>query len=118
MIRAALLALVAAGASAPTDPLAGRVAGPVADCIDLDRVQAPEPQRGGAILYRQSGARVWRMTLLERCGALTPDTRIVAEVTGRRFCRGDRFQLFRPDAPAPVGYCRAGAFVPFDRATR
>ncbi len=115
MIRAGLLLLAAA--SPAVDPLAGRVAGAPAQCIELDRVQGPETD-GAAILYRQSGARIWWMTPLERCGALTPQTRIVAQITGRRFCRGDEFQLYRYDTPAPVGYCRAGAFTPFDRAGR
>ena len=89
--RAALLLL--ALAAARDDPLAGRVAGPAVNCIDLDRVQGPEIVEDRTILYRQNGLRVWRTGPLDSCGSMRSGDGLIVETYGRRLCRGDRFRV-------------------------
>ena len=102
---ATLLALVAAR----DDPLAGRVAGAPARCIDLDRVDGPGIQDDGTILYRQNGRRVWRASVIGACPRLRPFDTLIVEVYGRRLCADDRFRIRGSGTSIASGYCRLGA---------
>lgn len=113
-VAVALLALTAAR----DDPLAGRVPGPATDCIDLDRVDGPDIRDARTILYRQNRGRIWRADLAAACRSLQPFSTIVVEVYGRRLCRNDRFRVRTPDSTILGGYCRFGAFTPFDLPPR
>lgn len=110
--RAALLAL--ALAAAKDDPLAGRVAGKPVDCIDLDFVQGPRIE-GRAILYPQNRRRVWRTEPVGACLGLERFATLIVDVQGKQLCRNDRFQVLRPSSRIPLGWCRMGAFTPYDR---
>lgn len=109
--RAVLLALVLAAAG--DDPLAGRVAGPAADCIDLDRVQGPQFTDGRTILYRQDAQRVWRTEPIGGCARTEPGDGLIVEVQGHRLCRDDRFRV-RSAGHVRPGLCRFDRFVPYD----
>lgn len=118
---AALLAIAPSAAAQQRDPaaeLAGRVPGPPAQCIEIDRVGGPIIAGPTAVLYRQSGARIWRMTPTEACAALRPFAHLFYRNTGRRLCVGDRFDVAPPGSAIPSGHCRIGSLTPFDKAPR
>ena len=108
------LALVAARG----DPLAGRSAGPASQCIDLDRVEAPQPGGFCSILYRQNGRRIWQVSIERPCPSFRANDGVIAQVQGRRLCKGDLFRIRRPGYVIG-GLYRFGTFNPFDKpATR
>jgi hypothetical protein len=109
---AALAMTVTAGRS---DPLAGRVAGPPVDCIDLSRVNGPDIVDANTIIYRQSGKRIWVTGPVDECPSLHPRDTLVVEVYGSRLCRNDRFRTVTPGLSIPSGVCRFRQFVPYDR---
>lgn len=112
MTARVVLALLALGATG-RDPLAGRVAGPAVDCIDLDRVQGPEIVGSGTILYRQNAGRVWRTGPVAHCGTMGPGDGLIVEVWGeRRLCRDDRFRI-RHAGYVGAAVCRFSRFVPY-----
>lgn len=113
MIGRAALLLLALGA-AKDDPLAGRTAGTPAECIDLDRVEAPQPGGACTLLYRQNGQRVWQTVVERPCPAMRPNDGVIAQVQGRRLCRGDLFRIRRPGYVLG-GVHRFGSFVPYDK---
>lgn len=116
MIRIAALFLpLALVAARGDDPLAGRVPGPPAQCLELSRVDGPTVIDTRTILYRQSGKRIWRAELSAECPALEPFSTIIAEVYGNQLCRGDRFRVRSPNSIIPSGYCRFERFVPYDK---
>lgn len=115
-MRAALLAALALPlAAAKSDPLAGRVAGPPSNCIDLQRVQGPDIVDSHTILYRQSGKRIWRATPVGNCPALRPISTLIVDVYNDQLCRNDRFRVIEPGSIIPSAYCRFGRFVPYDK---
>lgn len=110
--RAALMAL--ALAATRDDPLAGRIAGPAVDCIDLDRVQGPDIVDNRTILYRESSRRIWRTGPIGACGRMRSGDGLVVELYGRRICRNDHFRVRTPGTLLG-GVCRFSSFVPYDR---
>lgn len=117
---AALLAATGAAAQTrdPASDLAGRVAGKPAQCLDLDRVSGPAIYNPTAILYRQSGARIWKLSPAEACPALRYFAHLSYRNTGRRLCVGDRFDVSPPGSAIPTGHCRIGSLIPYDKAPR
>lgn len=97
------------------EPLAGRVAGPPAQCIELSRVDGPTIIDTRTILYRQSGKRIWRAELSAACPSLEPFSTIIVDVYGNQLCHGDRFRVRSPNTSIPGGYCRFERFVPYDK---
>lgn len=114
-----LLALATSAATAqqmdPDAELHGRVAGPAVSCIDQDRAGAPLVFNPTAILFRQSGARIWRNTPETSCQALRWGVHLVMFNTGRRLCRGDRFKVIDPGSTIASGECFLGPFIPYDK---
>lgn len=100
--------------AARDDPLAGRVAGPPVDCIDIDFVQGPQIVDARTILYRQNARRVWRTEPVGRCTAMRPGDGLIVAIQGRRLCRNDRFRVRSPGY-VNAALCRFGRFVPYDR---
>ena len=82
-----LLALATSVAAAqemdPQSELHDRVPGPPVSCVDQDRVGVPLVFNPTAILFRQSGARVWRNTPEASCQALRWGAHLVMFNTGR-----------------------------------
>lgn len=111
----AALVVATASIGARSDPLAGRVAGPMKDCLDLDRAQAPDIVDATTILYRQSGKRIWKTEPVGTCPALRPLSTLIVEVYGKQMCRGDRFRVLDNGMSIPSGYCRFGGFTPYDK---
>lgn len=115
---AALLLPLALVAARGDDPLAGRIAGPPQECLDLGRVDGPSIIDANTILYRQSGKRVWRAELSAPCPSLEPFSTLIVEVYGRQLCRHDRFRVRSPNSSIPGGFCRFERFVPYDKPPR
>ncbi|MEO5938578.1 MAG: hypothetical protein ABIQ43_06160 [Sphingomonas sp.] len=108
-----------AGAAAPAaprekDPLAGRIAGKPADCVDQSRLGGPDIVDNRTILYRQSLRRIWRNDLPEACIGLRPNTTLIVEIYGSQLCRNDHFRSREPGSIIPGPYCRLGKFTPYD----
>ena len=99
----------------PQSELHDRVPGPPVSCVDQDRVGVPLVFNPTAILFRQSGARVWRNTPEASCQALRWGAHLVMFNTGRRLCRGDRFRVIPPGSTIPSATCFLGPFVPYDK---
>ena len=123
-MRRRLVPVLALACTAGTGALArdarseldSRVAGPPASCIELDRVTGPIIENAWTVLYRQSGARVWRMTPQDACPALRQGARLwIVNGIGRRLCVGDRFDVLPLGSPIASGHCRFGSFTPFDK---
>ena len=101
--RLALVAVALAGGasalaqdSAPLSPdlakaLAGRVPGKPVNCISNTRVNGPEIIDDRNILYRQSGARIWRNEMTDKCPAVRDNDIVVIEIFGDQICKYDRF---------------------------
>ena len=114
MIARAALVLLAL-AAAKDDPLAGRIAGPPSDCIDLGFVDGPQIVDGRTILYPQTGRRIWRTEPIGACPGLEPQAALIVEVYGKQLCRNDRFRVRRTGETILGAYCRFGAFTPYDK---
>lgn len=113
----ATMAMEGPGDSSPAleKALAGRIAGKSVDCIDRTRVNGPEIIDPYNILYRQSGARLWRSRLESKCSGLRADDILVVETFGEQLCRNDRMQIVNRNSGAPLSYCFLGGFTPYDK---
>ena len=114
---AVLAALGLALTAARSDPLAGRVAGPPAQCLDdMQATGGPTILDQSTILYRQSGRRLWVTHPDGPCPALAPLRTLIVIRYGAQTCAGDRFRVLDPGSTIPSGFCRFGPFVPYDKA--
>ncbi|WP_162242944.1 hypothetical protein [Sphingomonas sp. Leaf412] len=95
--------------------LAGRVAGPAADCIFTSRTEGPMIVDRQTILFREGGRRIWRADLGDSCPSLREDMILLIRPRDSRLCRDDRFQPLDRDSRIPGAVCRFGRFVPYDR---
>ncbi|MBX9859880.1 MAG: hypothetical protein K2Y20_09860 [Sphingomonas sp.] len=95
--------------------LAGRVAGKPENCISASRVNGPEIIDNRNILYRQSGARVWRNEMADKCTVLRENDILVIESYGNQICKFDRFQVINRNSGFPSAYCILGSFTPYDK---
>jgi len=114
----ALPLLAASGLAADRDPLAGRIAGAPQECVSLDRLQGPDIQRDGTIIYRQNRRRLYVTRTVDPCPSLRPPATLIVAVHGSRLCRNDRLRVQRTDGIVPGPVCRFGPFVPYDRRRR
>ncbi len=95
--------------------LEGRVPGKPENCISASRVNGPEIIDNRNILYRQSGARVWRNEMADKCTVLRENDILVIESYGNQICRFDRFQVINRNSGFPSAYCVLGSFTPYDK---
>jgi len=95
--------------------LEGRVAGPAQDCIPTGFIDGPQVV-GDSLIYRQSGKRLWRSQVGDRCPFLRDDQIVVSILYGTQVCRNDRFRLIDRGSRIPSGDCTFGQFVPYDKA--
>lgn len=107
--------LAAPSLAADRDPLAGWTAGAPEECIALDRVQGPDIQRDGTIVYRQNRRRLWMTRPVGSCPSLRSPATLIVAVTGSRLCRHDRFRVQQANSIIPGPVCRFGPFVPYDK---
>ncbi|HEU0097318.1 MAG TPA: hypothetical protein VFQ67_00955 [Allosphingosinicella sp.] len=119
-----LLLLVSACAAAEPGPssgetdlereLAGRAAGEPRDCVSASP-GANLVARGRQTLVYEQGGSMWVNRLAAECPGLDEMSRIVIEVHGSRYCRGDRFRASRPGETIPGPICVLGSFTPYRR---
>lgn len=83
----------------------------------MSRVQGPDIEDGGVILYAQSRARIWRTEAIGACPGLDRFATLIVEVQGDRLCRNDRFRPIQQGS-LPGAVCRFGSFVPYDLPRR
>lgn len=103
------------GASELASRLEGRVAGKPERCVDVQRLQGPQPYGGRTLIYND-GSRLWRNDVIGQCPGLWGDPVIIAEVYGSQLCRNDRFRTVqRGGGNIPSAYCRYGDFVPYTK---
>ncbi|PXA97334.1 hypothetical protein DMC47_14325 [Nostoc sp. 3335mG] len=94
--------------------LAGRVAGKPENCLPTGFVDGPQII-GDSLIYRQTGKRLWRSQVRDRCPFLRNDQIVVSILYGASVCRNDRFRLVDRGVPIPSGDCPFGEFVPYDK---
>lgn len=106
--------------SAPMSPalakaLEGRVPGKPENCIWNSRGTSPDIVDDRNILYRQSGARIWRNELADKCTPMRDNDYLVIESYGDQICKFDRFRVVNRNSGAPSAYCILGSFTPYDK---
>ena len=111
----ALPLLAAQSQAKDRDPLAGRVAGPPQQCVNLSQTGANLTiVDANTIEYRQ-GRRLWRTSPIGGCPGLRPFNRLIIDVYGTQVCRNDRFRTVDPNLTIPGPYCRFGPWTPYDK---
>ncbi|MBX9859878.1 MAG: hypothetical protein K2Y20_09850 [Sphingomonas sp.] len=92
-----------------------RVPGKPENCITGSRVNGPEIIDTYNIIYRQSGTRIRRNQLTDRCPALRDNDILVIESYGDQICKYDRFRVVNRNSGIPSAYCIWGDFPPYDK---
>ncbi|WP_454279184.1 DUF6491 family protein [Sphingomonas sp. Marseille-Q8236] len=105
--------------AAKSDPLAGRVAGPPARCVDSSvAMSGPSIYDDNVIVINGGGKRMWKAKVRGQCPGLRPFNTLIVERWGSQICRNDRFRVLQQGMSIPSQYCFFDGFVPYDKATR
>ena len=96
--------------------LAERVAGGPQQCVPQRQAQSLRAVDGRTIVYEDIGT-LWVSRLAADCPGLRPDSTIVVETFGDRYCRNDRIRALEPGTTIPGPICLLGEFTPY-RARR
>jgi hypothetical protein len=94
--------------------LAGRAPGKPENCIPTGFIDGPQVV-GDSLIYRQTGKRLWRSQVRDRCPFLRDDQIVVSILYGAQVCRNDRFRLVDRGSPIASADCTFGEFVPYDK---
>ena len=94
--------------------LAGRTPGKPENCIPTGFIDGPQVV-GDSLIYRQTGKRLWRSQVRDRCPFLRDDQIVVSILYGAQVCRNDRFRLVDRGSPIASADCTFGEFVPYDK---
>ncbi len=96
--------------------LAGRTAGAPQACVP--RVQATNLNAvdSRTVTY-DTGGTLYVSRLAAECPGLRPDSTLVVETFGDRYCANDRLRALEPGTTIPGPICRLGEFTPY-RARR
>ena len=116
------LLLVATACAAPSarrdadlsDELAGHTAGPPRDCVSASPGGSLAPRDRQTLVYRR-GDTIWVNRLADACPGLDPTSRLIVEVHGSQYCRGDRIRAIEPGLAIPGPICLLGRFTPYRR---
>lgn len=92
--------------------LATRVAGETRDCVPHRQGQGLSAADRRTIVYDVPG-ELWVSRLAADCPGLRPDSTIVIEMSGGRYCRNDLFRALDPGTTIPGPICRLGSFTPY-----
>lgn len=121
LIAVAALGLLGAAPAPKQDTLAseleGRVAGKAVECVDKSRLDGPQIV-DGALIYRESGRRIWRNDPIDGCPGMRSGDTMVIEIWGSQLCRNDHFRTFAPGSSIPGAICRLGSFTPYDKPAK
>lgn len=99
------------GAVHPRHSLAGRVAEPPVQCVPRRPQEALLVLEDGRTLSYRYGNIVYRTEVQSACPGLRPQSSIVVESIGSRYCSGDRIRVIDPGAPGHI--CAIGPFTPY-----
>jgi len=94
--------------------LAGRTAGPPQDCVSASPGDSLAPRDRQTLVYRR-GRTIWVNRLADSCPGLDPTSRLIVEVHGSQYCRGDRIRAVEPGLTIPGPTCPLGRFTPYRR---
>lgn len=123
-MRSLLLMLALAGCAAAGDvedtreklalerQLASRVSGEPRDCVSRIGAQPLRAVDRRTIVYDVPGA-IWVNRLAAECPGLRPDSTLIVETFGDRYCRNDRIRSLEPGSTIPGPMCRLGQFTPY-----
>ena len=103
-----------AAAPGPLPQLAGRIAGPVQNCVHHDNSMSVHLD-GEALLFG-SGRTVWVNT--NRCPGVTDNDLPIFEPFGSQYCRGDIMRTVDRLTHIPGPSCVLGDFTPYVRPPR
>jgi hypothetical protein len=92
--------------------LAERVAGEPEDCVPRNQIQSLQAVDGRTIVY-DTGRDLWVSRLAADCPSLRPDSTLVVETFGDRYCRNDRVRALEPGSTIPGPICLLGEFTPY-----
>ena len=128
-MRIALLLIAAAlGGCAAAGPLEDRernaldrrladlVAGEPRECVPQMQGSALTAVDRRTLVYDTVGT-LWVTRLAADCPSLRPDSTIIVETYGDRYCRNDRIRALQPGTTIPGPICLLGSFTPY-RARR
>lgn len=94
--------------------LAERTAGAPEECAPRFEGQGLHAVDRRTIVYDAPGT-LWVNRLEADCPSLTPESVLVVETFGDRYCRNDRFRAVERASAIPGPYCRLGNFTPYRR---
>lgn len=123
-IRALAALALTAGCTTPMPPseavpslhsLEGRVAGSEVQCVRQMPQEALRVIDSGTLSYRV-GTTVYRTKVEPACPRLHPQSTIVVDTIGSRYCGGDRIRVVDPGARTPGHSCTIGPFTPYPRS--
>ena len=118
----ARLALVAALGmtlmAAKSDPFAGRVAGPPAQCVDTSTTLSGPVIADTDIITINAGKRIWRAKVRGQCAQIQPFNTLIVDRWGSQLCRNDRFRVVQQGMSIPSQWCFFDGFVSYDRVTK
>ena len=119
MLSAALAGCAAGGASleeretsALERQLAERAAGEPEDCVTRIQATSLNAVDRRTLVY-DLGGTLWVNRLRADCPGLRPDSTIVVETYGDRYCRNDRIRALEPGTTIPGPICLLGDFTPY-----
>lgn len=94
--------------------LAGRTAGEPRDCVAASPGATLSPRDRRTLVYRRGGT-IWVNRLRAECPGLEPMSRLLIDMHGSRYCRGDRLQALEQGHSIPGPFCILGSFTPYRR---
>jgi hypothetical protein len=94
--------------------LAERSAGEPQDCAPRFEGQSLHAVDRRTIVYDAPG-NLWVSRLEADCPSLRPDSMLVVETFGDRYCRNDLVRAVEHGSSIPGPYCRLGSFTPYRR---
>ncbi|WP_241490875.1 hypothetical protein [Sphingomonas sanguinis] len=118
LMTAAALGLTLTLSAAKSDPFAGRVAGPPAQCVDTSTTMSGPVITDDETIVINAGPRLWKAKVRGQCASIRPFNTLIVERWGSQLCRNDRFRVIQPGMSIPSAWCFFDRFVPYDRVKK
>ena len=115
---AAALGLALTLSAARSDPFAGRVAGPPAQCVDTSTTMSGPVIADKDMIIVRAGPRLWRAKVRGQCAGIQPFNTLLIDRWGSQVCRNDRFRVLQQGLSIPTAWCFFDGFVPYDRVKK
>ncbi len=115
---AAALGLTLTLSAAKSDPFAGRVAGPPAQCVDTSTTMSGPVIADKDVIVINAGRRIWRAQVRGQCAGIQPFNTLLIDRWGSQVCRNDRFRVLQQGMSIPSASCFFDGFVPYDRVKK